>query len=316
MHKIFIDGQAGTTGLKIHSYLQCRADLVVLEVAKADRKNESVKQDLVNAADIVILCLPDEAAKQTVGLASNARTRIIDASTAFRVDPAWVYGLPELAGQRDRIRAAQLVSNPGCYATGFLLAIAPLTSGEFLDANIPLSISAVSGYTGGGRPMIERYEARAVEHPDALWYSRPYALRLEHKHVPEMHKHAGLVHAPMFLPSVGHYPQGMLVSTPLSSTWFTRRLTLDDIVQVLRDYYTGEPCVVVHDANDESALEFGQLEPQANNETNRVDLFVFGNVDRVLLIARLDNLGKGAAGAAVQNLNLMLGIDEFMGLRV
>jgi N-acetyl-gamma-glutamyl-phosphate reductase len=185
-----------------------------------------------------------------------------------------------------------------------------------LDADTPLTISAVSGYSGGGRQMIERYQARTVSHPDALWYSRPYALSLQHKHVPEMQQYAGLTTAPLFLPSVGHYAQGMLVSVPLSARWLRGAVSPDDLVAELARTYAEEPCVKVHNANDDSALEFGQLEPQANNGTNRVDLFVFGNADRMVLVARLDNLGKGAAGAAIQNLNLMLALDELRGLTV
>jgi N-acetyl-gamma-glutamyl-phosphate reductase len=317
MHKIFIDGQAGTTGLKIHQYLQGRGDLALLEIADEDRKNDAVKYDLVSEADVVIMCLPDEAAKKTVKLAANAPARMIDASTAHRVDPDWTYGLPELSpGQRKDIQRAKFVSNPGCYPTGFLLAVSPLTRGGLLDSQVVLTISAVSGYTGGGRQMIERYEERATNQPDQLWYSRPYALSMNHKHVPEMTHFAGLAHSPLFLPSVGHYPQGMLVSIPLAASWFAKKMSPDNVASLLAEAYADESCVVVHDANDESELEYGQLEPQTNNGTNRVDLFTFGNDEQILLIARLDNLGKGAAGAAVQNLNLMLGIDELSGLSV
>ncbi|XOV87443.1 MAG: N-acetyl-gamma-glutamyl-phosphate reductase [Pseudomonadota bacterium] len=314
MYKVFIDGQAGTTGLKIQGFLQGRPDLVLLEIDEAHRKSEAARRELVNEADIVLLCLPDDAAREAVALANN-NTRFIDASTAHRVNPDWTYGLPELApGQRKRIAGARYVSNPGCYPTGFLLAIAPLVRHGDLRTDIPLTISALSGYTGGGRQMVADYEARAREHPDALWYSRPYALHLDHKHLPEMQRYAGLEKTPLFLPSVGHFAQGMLVSIPLAAEWFKAETSVDKIAGVLTDTYAGEPCVVTHSPNDSSLLENGQLEPQANNNTNRVDLFVFGNRDRFVLVARLDNLGKGAGGAAVQNLNLMLGIDELHGL--
>jgi N-acetyl-gamma-glutamyl-phosphate reductase len=317
MHSIFIDGQAGTTGLRIHQYLEARSDLALMKIPEADRKNESVKYDFVRAADIVILCLPDEAARATVKLAANSGARILDASTAHRVHQDWTYGMPELdGGQRDKIRNARLVSNPGCYPTGFLLAVAPLVSAGWLSRDIVLTISAVSGYTGGGRKMVEEYEARRVSHPDELWYVRPYGLDMNHKHVPEMKFYAGLDAAPMFLPYVGHYPQGMLVSAPLSGSWFTRKTGLEHIADFLSEVYRNEPCVTVHAPNDQKELDHGKLEPQANNGTNRVDIFVFGSERQILLVSRLDNLGKGAAGAAVQNLNLMLGEDELCGLAV
>lgn len=315
MYKVFIDGQSGTTGLRIREYLAPRDDLDILEIAEAERKSDAAKYDLIRQADVVILCLPDDAARQTVKLAANAGTRIIDASSAHRVDPAWVYGLPELGGrQRDRIRDAGLVSNPGCYPTGFLLAITPLVVAGLLPSNVVLTISALSGYTGGGRKMVEAYTDRAATHPRDLWYARPYALDMNHKHLPEMRYYAGLDVTPLFLPSVGHFAQGMLVSTPLSSLWLTKKAGPDTIHALLAHAYEDEPCIEVHPPNDESALDGGQLEPQANNGTNRVDIFVFGNEERILLTARLDNLGKGAAGGAVQNLNIMLGEEELRGL--
>ncbi|HKI73301.1 MAG TPA: N-acetyl-gamma-glutamyl-phosphate reductase, partial [Pseudomonadales bacterium] len=204
----------------------------------------------------------------------------------------------------------------GCYPTGFLLAVTPLLSAGILPASAPVAISAISGYTGGGRKMVEEYEARSASHPDDLWYARPYALDLHHKHVPEMKHFAGLDAAPMFLPYVCHYPQGMLVSTPLQASWLTRERSLDGVYNHLVERYCDEPCVVVHTPNDNAELDQGKLDPQANNGTNRVDIFVFGNEEQILLVARLDNLGKGAAGAAVQNLNLMLGEDELHGLSV
>ena len=259
--------------------------------------------------------MPDDAARETVKLAANTGARIIDASTAHRVNPDWTYGIPELrSGQREKIRAARLVSNPGCYPTGFLLAVAPLVASGLLKRDLPVTISAISGYTGGGRQMVEEYEARARTHPEDLWHARPYALNLQHKHVPEMKMYAGLDLAPMFLPYVCHYPQGMLVSTPLPKSGFSKRVSLKSVYNFLAETYESENCIVVHDPNDHGVLDQGKLDPQANNGTNRVDIFVFGNEEQMLLIARLDNLGKGAAGAAVQNLNLMLGEDELYGL--
>ncbi|MCB1692671.1 MAG: N-acetyl-gamma-glutamyl-phosphate reductase [Pseudomonadales bacterium] len=316
MYKIFIDGQAGTTGLLIHQYLEGRQDLEILSIADADRKNDEAKLALVREADVVILCLPDDAARQTVKLASNTGVRIIDASTAHRVADGWVYGMPELApGQREAIADARFVANPGCYPTGFLLALAPLVRAGKLDIASDVVISAVSGYTGGGRQMVEDYEAREKSHPHDLWPPRAYGLTMHHKHVPEMHKYSGLAHAPMFLPQVAHYRQGMLVSVPLSNRARMPGASLDAIYELLAETYANEACVTVHAPNDESCLDGGKLDPQANNGTNNLDLFVFGNEEQALVIARLDNLGKGAAGAAVQNLNIMLGIDELTGLK-
>jgi len=315
MYKIFIDGQAGTTGLQIHERLQRRADICLLAIAAKDRKKPEIKQELINDAALVILCLPDEAARQTVLLGANSNARMLDASTAHRTDPGWVYGLPELdTHQREKISNARYVSNPGCYPTGFLLAITPLVKSGLLMQDAQLSISAVSGYSGGGHKMIDRYETRQKVHPGAPWSSRPYSLKFGHKHIAEMKHFAALTRTPLFMPSVGHYHQGMLVSTPLAKEYFTRTTSLDDIYGCLQERYENEPCVRVHEPNSEEALVDGFLDPQGNNDTNRNDIYIFGNADQVLLVSQLDNLGKGAAGAAIQNLNLMLGISELTGL--
>jgi N-acetyl-gamma-glutamyl-phosphate reductase len=317
MHKIFIDGQSGTTGLQIHERLQRRSDICLLEIAEEDRKKPTVKRELINEAALVILCLPDDAAKQTVLLGADSNARMLDASTAHRTDPDWVYGLPELDTlQREKISNAKYVSNPGCYPTGFLLAIAPLVKSGLLASDAQLSISAVSGYSGGGHKMIDRYETRQKAQPDAPWSSRPYSLKFGHKHVTEMQHFAALTRAPLFMPSVGHYRQGMLVSTPLAKEYFTKATSLDLIYECLQDRYENEPCIHVHKPNSEQALVDGFLDPQGNNESNRNDIYIFGNSDQMLLVSQLDNLGKGAAGAAIQNLNLMLGISELSGLNV
>jgi N-acetyl-gamma-glutamyl-phosphate reductase len=312
MSKVFIDGQAGTTGLQIHERLTARDDIELLEISDADRKNPDIKRDIIAAAEVTILCLPDEAALETVALASGTSCRLLDASTAHRTDSDWAYGLPELnATQRAHIQQANAVSNPGCYPTGFLLGIAPLVAKGLLKVDAQFSINAVSGYSGGGKSMIEKYESRAPEEP---WWTRPYALKFGHKHIPEMRHYAGLVNAPLFTPSVGHYKQGMLVSVPLARHHLSGNQSPEALQQALAEFYQQEPFVRVHPVNDESALTDGFLDPQVNNHTNQNDIHVYGNAEHIQVISVLDNLGKGASGAAVQNLNLMLGVEESRSL--
>jgi len=315
MHRVFIDGQAGTTGLQIHERLHARNDIELLEIDPAERKNSDAKRAIINAADVVVLCLPDDAAVETVSMAESDNVRFIDASTAHRTADGWVYGFPELTeDQRSRISSAARVSNPGCYPTGFLATIRPLTETGMMRSNALITISAISGYSGGGRQLIEKYEARSAVNPDRLWHARPYALKLQHKHIPEMKHFAALNHAPVFLPVVGHFHQGMLVSVPVFSEQLSRRLSPGDVHEMLQARYASEPCVNVMPLNTEDALDAGFLDPEHANGTNRIDLFVYGHDEQMVLIARLDNLGKGAAGAAVQNLNLMLQVSELEGL--
>jgi len=313
MHKVFIDGQAGTTGLLIHDRLKQREDIQLLEIEHQQRKDLSAKRDIMETADVVILCLPDDAARETVKLSN--KVRFIDASTAHRTDPNWIYGLPELnASQRDQIRNARMVSNPGCYPTGFLAGISPLIEKGLLKKSALLSINAISGYSGGGRNMIESYEQRSADAPDSLWYSRPYALHLSHKHVPEMMAISGLDTAPLFMPSVGHYERGMLVNVGIFPDFCEGELSPERVQTILAEHFAEEAAVTVYPSNDESQLDNGFLDPQGCNHTNRIELFVFGKAEQILVTARLDNLGKGASAAAVQNLNLMLGVNELEGL--
>jgi N-acetyl-gamma-glutamyl-phosphate reductase len=309
-YKVFIDGQEGTTGLKIRERLGLRHDIEVLEIAEARRKDPEAKIELYRQSDVTILCLPDQASREAYQLSTKTGTRLIDASTAFRTDPTWVYGLPELSpDQRNSIRDARHISNCGCYAAGFILAVKPLVRSGIVPPDYPVTCHALSGYSGGGKKLIEAHEGAGHTLPP-----RPYALGLTHKHVPEMHKYSGLTFAPLFTPTVGHFYQGMLVSVPLFTRLLNKKPKPGDIRDVLSDYYQKERFIRVMPLGGEDALEGGYLSPLGCNDTNRVDLFVFGNDEQVVVTARLDNLGKGASGTAIQCLNLMLGTDESMGL--
>ena len=310
MLRVFIDGQAGTTGLQITERLSARDDLSVVYLNDAERKDPARRQAMLMEADISILCLPDQAAIEAVELAQG-HGRIIDASTAHRVDPDWVYGVPELDGIRQRLRDATRVSNPGCYPQGFILMTQPLIAAGILSADVPLRCNAVSGYSGGGRQMIEGHQAHTAAEAERLDH-QAYALHLRHKHVPEMQMYSGTTRSPLFAPSVGHYYQGMLVNVPL----FVAELndaTPDDVYNCLVDRYQDEQFIKVL-PNDLSVTEEGYLNPTATNGSNNIEIMMFSNEDHIVLTARYDNLGKGAAGAAVQNLNIMLGVDEAYSL--
>jgi N-acetyl-gamma-glutamyl-phosphate reductase len=312
--RIFIDGGSGTTGLEIRERLTARVDLTVLKLSDRDRKDLGVRTAALNDADLVILCLPDDAARQAVDLVENPSVRIIDASTAHRTAPCWVYGLPELErDQRARICASARVSNPGCYPTGFLALVRPLVRQGMLPPDFPVTVNAVSGYSGGGKAMIAEFEDRnSPAFTETI--VRSYALALAHKHVPEMQLHSGLAHPPVFAPIVGRFYRGMLVEVPLQLWALPGKPPVANVHRVLSDAYRGEPLIEV--ARLEEKLEMATLDVEMLNLTNSMKLFVFGNdkTQQVRLVAVLDNLGKGAAGAAVQNLNLMLGIPETTGL--
>ena len=311
MTLVFIDGQAGTTGLQIAERLQCRTDIDLLTLTDAERKDASARQRHLQEADVAILCLPDEAARQSVALAEG-KTRILDASTAYRVDADWAYGLPEMdPAQREKIHNAQFVSNPGCYPQGFILMIRPLIEQGLLDPALPLRCNAVSGYSGGGRQMIESRQSFGVDDIDR-YNSQLYGLELNHKHVPEMHHYSRSLVAPLFSPTVAHYYKGMLVHVPLFASELADASN-EQVHEILEDRYSTETYIDVLPL-DHSMAPGGYLEPTTCNDTNRLEIMVFGNQDQRLLVARYDNLGKGASGAAIQNLNLMLGLDEGVGL--
>jgi len=311
-HHIFVDGQEGTTGLRIHEMLARRSDVEVLRIDADKRKDPAERARLLNAADIAFLCLPDTAAREAVALVTNPATCIIDASTAHRTVPGWTYGLPELAaGQRDAIRAGKRIANPGCHATAFVLLLRPLVQAGLLPADAAVSATSITGYSGGGKSMIAQYEAGG----DAKLLSpRPYALGLAHKHLPEMVAHTGLARAPVFLPMVAGFYQGLAVSVGLQLDQFRAGTTAAQVQQVLAACYAGERFVRVQPLADPATLEAGFFDVQACNDSNRAELFVFANAHQVLLLSRLDNLGKGASGAAVQAMNLHLGLDEGLGL--
>ena len=310
--RVFVDGQEGTTGLRINEYLAQRSDVEVLRAAPELRKDAVERSRLLNAADVAFLCLPDAAAREAAALVSNPATCLIDASTAHRTAIDWVYGLPELAAdQRAKLRASNRIANPGCHATGFILLVRPLVDAGLIPQSAALSASSISGYSGGGKKMIAQYEAGG----DARLLSpRPYALALTHKHLPEMTAHSRLETRPVFTPIVGNFLKGLSVTVPLHLAAARRGTTAEHLHAALAQRYEGERFVRVLPLRDQATLDDGYFDVQACNDSNRVELFVYGNETQVLLMARLDNLGKGASGAAVQCLNVHLGIDEGTGL--
>jgi N-acetyl-gamma-glutamyl-phosphate reductase len=311
-YRVFVDGQEGTTGLRIHEVLATRSDIDLLRIDADKRKDSAERARLLNAADVAFLCLPDAAAKEAAALVTNPKTCLIDASTAHRTQAGWVYGLPELsAGQRDQLRASKRIANPGCHASAFVLLLRPLVDAGLVPADGPITATSITGYSGGGKKMIEQYEAGG----DARLSSpRPYALKLAHKHVPEMTAHTGLAGKPIFMPIVANFYKGLSVHVPLHLSQLKPGTTGQALQKVLAQRYAGERFVRVMPLSDPATLEEGYFDVQACNDTNRVDLFVFANDEQAVLIARLDNLGKGASGAAVQCMNVHLGVDEGLGL--
>lgn len=323
-YKIFVDGQEGTTGLEINERLQKRDDIEILRIEPEKRKDIDERRKYINQADIVFLCLPDDAAKESVSLINNPSTRVIDASTAHRTNDGWVYGIPELSAEhRKNIESAKRLSNPGCFPTGFNLLVYPLVKAGIIPAGLLVTCNSVTGYSGGGRALIERYED--PKNKENLIAPNLYSLALNHKHLPEMKKHSGLENAPLFCPAVCGFPRGMTVCVPLFVQQLNspahlqkKKIEPDDIRGYLTEYYAEQKFVSVMEKGFEDREKpnyyYRGINPTECNGTNNLEIFVVGNEEQLLLAARFDNLGKGASGAAVQNMNIMLGLDETCGL--
>jgi N-acetyl-gamma-glutamyl-phosphate reductase len=313
--KIFIDGQHGTTGLKIHERLKDRPDVELLELPMADRKDLAKRVEITKAADIAVLCLPDAAVKELMAAVGDADTCVIDASTAHRVADNWTFGFPEMTKtQRQKLLDSNRISNPGCYSTGGIALMHPLVEAGIIRKDATPAVFGVSGYTGGGKELIAVHEGTPDVEPFGI-----YGVELTHKHVPEMKKYSGLAHAPLFVPSVGHYAQGMLVMVPVTRDIVGKKATAKDVHKVLADHYAGETFVTVRPLADRKWLERDRfLRADRLTDTNSMELAVYGNdaEENILVVASLDNLGKGASGAAVQVINLKTGVDETTGLAV
>lgn len=309
--KVFVDGQEGTTGLRINEVLAQRPDIEMLRIDPDLRKDPRERARLLNEADIAFLCLPDAAARESAALVTNPNTCVIDASTAHRVAAGWTYGVPELLpSHRDALRRSKRISNPGCHASAFVLAVRPLVEAGLLPKDLPLSATSITGYSGGGKKMIAEYEAGAPK----LSSPRPYALTLVHKHIPEMVAHTGITRRPVFMPIVASFYKGLAVTVPLQLEQLGTGVTARTLHDALERRYEGERFVRVMPFCDPDTLDEGFFDVQACNDTNRADIFVFAGDGQALLMCRLDNLGKGASGAAVQAMNVHLGIDEGAGL--
>jgi N-acetyl-gamma-glutamyl-phosphate reductase len=309
----YIDGQYGTTGLQIQERLSAHPNVDLLSIPEEQKKDPELRREFLNKADVVFLCLPDAASREAVSLIDNDKTVVIDASTAFRVDPNWVYGIPELPGYREQIKKTNRIANPGCYPSGMTMLIAPLVGAGIVPKDYAMTVSAITGYSGGGKAMIADFKAKQGEAASQA-AARLKNLDLNHKHLPEMTRVTGLLHPPVFVPTVANVEQGMLVCVALHE--HAIHGDAEKIHATLSKTYAEEPFVQLFPLNDESQLEDGFLEPTACNSTNRIDLFVFSSEDRIFLTARLDNLGKGASGAAVQNMNCRFNLDEKTGLTI
>ncbi len=307
MYKVYIDGQVGTTGLQLRQKLQNHKEVEILLISEELRKDEAERKRLMNEADVVFLCLPDDAAKEAVKLVENPNTCVIDASTAHRVDPDWTYGFPELSpSHRDSIKNSKRIANPGCHATGFIAAVYPLVEMGIIGKDYPLTAHSLTGYSGGGKAMIADYED--PDRPIAFDSPRQYGLSQKHKHLPEMQHITGVDESPVFCPIVADYYSGMATCIPLISSLFKKKVTKAELFAMLKDYYKDAALI------DVAEEETNFLASNPLSDTNRLTLYVQGNDERMTLISVFDNLGKGASGAAVQNMNIVLGLDETTGL--
>lgn len=307
MYKVYIDGQVGTTGLQLRQKLQNHKEVEILLISEALRKDEAERKRLMNEADVVFLCLPDDAAKEAVKLVENPNTCIIDASTAHRVDPDWTYGFPELSPKhREAIKNSKRIANPGCHATGFIAAVHPLVELGIIGKDYPLTAHSLTGYSGGGKAMIADYESE--DRPVAFDSPRQYGLSQQHKHLPEMQHVTGIDTPPVFCPIVADYYSGMATCIPLISSLFKKKVTKAELFALLKEYYKDAKLISVA----EEPTNFLASNPLS--DTNELTLYLQGNDERMTLVSVFDNLGKGASGAAVQNMNIVLGLDETTGL--
>ncbi|MGN0136656.1 N-acetyl-gamma-glutamyl-phosphate reductase [Anaerotignum sp.] len=306
-HKVYIDGQAGTTGLQLRHKLENHKDVEILLISEELRKDEAERKRLMNEAEVVFLCLPDDAAKEAVKLVENPNTCIIDASTAHRVDPDWAYGFPELSpAHREKIKHSKRIANPGCHATGFIAAVYPLVEMGIIGKEYPLTAHSLTGYSGGGKAMIADYEA--ADRPFLFDSPRQYGLSQKHKHLPEMQHVTGIDAPPVFCPIVGDYYSGMATCIPLIASLFKKKVTKEELLGMLKEYYKDAKLISV------GTEETNFLASNPLRDTNALKLYLEGNDERMTLISVFDNLGKGASGAAVQNMNIVLGLDETTGL--
>jgi len=309
--KIFVDGQHGTTGLKIHELLKNRDEIELLKIEEKDKKDKKIKEEFLNTADLVFLCLPDEASKESVALIKNENVKVIDASTAHRTNEDWVYGIPELTKkQRDKIKNSKRVCVPGCHASGLIVAMKPLIKNKIISKKQKLICHSITGFSGGGQAMINDYKNSSFE---IIGAQRPYSLNLNHKHLPEMKHILKLKEAPLFTPSVGNFEQGMLVINYLAKNDLKQEVDRKDLITLYQQYYKDEIFIKIVE-NNEEYLENGFLNPMRCNNTNSLEISVYENENDLVIISRLDNLGKGASGAAIQCMNIMLGLEERKGL--
>jgi N-acetyl-gamma-glutamyl-phosphate reductase len=306
--KIFVDGKEGTTGLMINKRLKKRTDIEILNIDLEKRKDIKERKKLINESDITFLCLPDLAAIESFKLVENNNTKIIDASTAHRTNENWVYGLPELnKNQREKIKSSNKISNPGCHATGFITLIYPLLKQKIINNDYPISCTSITGYSGGGKKLISKFENKEF---NSINSPKHYALNLKHKHLAEMKKITALKNEPLFSPIIGNFYKGMVVSVPLYVDLFNKKISAKNLHEIFLEYYQNEYFININPFDSEENLEKGFLDAEKNNDTNNLDIFIYGHERQIILLARFDNLGKGASGAAVQNMNILMGVKE------